>query len=470
MPARKFGSGQEIPFYDYAPDLTLTTPGLVLDANFAIPTVKGYAARNTAAAWTTAGAIPGGPPLGGIIAQYSDGTTSIIVGTATHLYRLVGNTWNSIGTGTATQQKPWNFAQFADDVLATSGANTNILVAPGPTGTFANLDATAPTNATTIIAVAGFAAAYVKNEWFNSSAGTDTSWTPNTQTQSGSGFLYDVAGNITAATPYLRNQIIWKADSTWMLTYIGGTQVWGSQLLSPSVGAYSQGCVCPMPTGIAFLGTDDFYLCAGYTPQRIPNNFKEDFFRRLSKDANGNPNALQYTTSWFDPISAVCYWHYQSAVAPFGFMNMPDQYVGWNSRSGRWTHGSLNTPLVLPNTQPGMQSGFYFDSNNVLQSWTGVPTNMMIITGYQGDADNLTQLQKVRVAYTPGLYPTSQLCIPQHVYRLGDSPTVEPAGAIAADGWFSIRQTDRYHNVQINTVGPCEMMAIAYEGRLAGVR
>jgi hypothetical protein len=277
-------------------------------------------------------------------------------------------------------------------------------------------------------------------------------------------------GNIVASAPFFRNAILWKKFSMYMLTYVGGTQVWGNQILSPGTGTWGQGCVCLTPTGIVFLGTDDFYLCQGYTPQRIPNNFKENFFRNLVKDASGNPTQLQYTTSWYDPIAAVAYWHYVSSVAPFGFMNMPDQYVGWNARSGRWCHGALNTSLLLPQSQPGMMSGFYFDSNNVLQSWTGTPSNMMITTGYQGDADNLTQLQKVRVSYTPGLYPTSQIVIPQHVYRLGDSPTVETGAGLAADGWFSLRQTDRYHQMQINTVGPCEMMAVAYEGRLAGVR
>jgi hypothetical protein len=60
--------------------------------------------------------------------------------------------------------------------------------------------------------------------------------------------------------------------------------------------------------------------------------------------------------------------------------------------------------------------------------------------------------------------------IPMHVYRLGDYPKVEAAALLAADGWHNLRFTDRYHQVQIQTNGPCEIMSMAYEGRLAGVR
>jgi hypothetical protein len=112
----------------------------------------------------------------------------------------------------------------------------------------------------------------------------------------------------------------------------------------------------------------------------------------------------------------------------------------------------------------------YFDANGVLQSWTGPPTTMFILTGYQGDADNLTQLQKVRVQYNQGQIPQSQVLLPMHVYRMGDYPTVESAAVLASDGWFNLRATDRYHQVQLSTNGSCEIMAMAFEGRIAGVR
>lgn len=471
MPIRKLGQGQEVPFYDFAPDLNLTTPGIILDASGAIPTIKGYRARPSAV--QISNSLPSAP-LGAYVALYANGTTRIIAGTSNSLNYLVPGTggglgaWTNIGLGyTATW--PWVFTQFGEDVLATSAGNTNIQVANGPTGSFTNLGGSPPTNAASVLSVAGFAAAYSGSEWFNSSAGTDTGWPPNVTTQSGSGFLYDYPGNIIASAALFRNQIVWKKDSTWMLTYIGGDQVWSSQVLSANTGTWGQGCVCPMPTAIAFLGTDDFYICQGAAPQRIPNSMKEWFFSICHKDANNNPDQLNLTSSWFDPLSATCYWHFVSQNPPYA--GVPDRYVGWNSRSGRWVPGYLNTPLVVWNTQDGQQSGLYFDSNYALWQWSGPPSNMFILTGYQGDQDNLTQLQKVRVSYNQGYYPRSQTCTPMHVYRLGDYPTVDaPAVFNQLDGWFNLRATDRYHQVQVATVGQCEIMAMAYEGRLAGVR
>lgn len=466
MPIRKLGQGQETPFYDFAPDLNLTTPGIILDASSCVPSVKGYKARNSAVQVApvlpnTAGGVYE-PPLGGYVALYSNGTTSILVGTATRLFRLVSGAWTAIGSG-YTATFPWVFTQFADDVLATSPTNTNIQVAAGPTGTFGNLTGSPPTNASTIISVAGFAAAYNKNEWFNSSAGVDTAWPPNVTTQSGSGFLYDYPGNIVAAAALARQQIVFKQASMFMLSYVGGTQVWSSQILSSNTGTWGQGCVCPMPTAVAFLGTDDFYICQGAAPTRIPNNMKEWFFITAA------PQYLPIVSSWYDPLSAACFWHFVSNNPPYA--GVPDRYVAWNSRSGRWVPGYLNTPLVIWNTQPGQQAGLYFDqTTGALMSWTGAPTNMFVLTGFQGDPDNLTQIQKVRFGYTTQFYPQSQELVPMHVRRLGDYPHVEPSAPIAADGWFSLRHTDRYHQVQLSTTGPCEIMSLAVEGRLAGVR
>jgi hypothetical protein len=480
MPIRKLGSGQEVPFADFAPDQNLTTPGIIIDASNAIPTIKGYKARPSpvqiAPALPLTGTGQTEPPLGAYVALYQNGTTSLIAGTATRLFRLSAGAWTQIGSG-YTATFPWVFTQFGEDVLATSAGNLNMQVANGPTGTFSNLGPGTgdppPNNAPTVISVAGFAASYTGSAWTNSGAGVDTGWSlpghaNNSSTLAANGFLYDYPGSIVAAAALFRNQIVFKKNSTWLLTPAAYPTVWSSQVLSSNTGTWGQGCVCPMPTAISFLGTDDFYICQAAAPQRIPNSMKEWFFNTVHKDTNGNPDQLQNTSSWYDPMTAICYWHFVSQNPPFA--GIPDRYVGWNSRSGRWVPGYLNTPLVVWNTQPGMQSGMYFDTNGALQQWSGVPTTMFILTGYQGDADNLTQLQKVRVSYNQGLLPQSQTLIPMHAYRMGDFPTVESAGILALDGWFSIRQTDRYHQVQLSTNGGCEIMAMAYEGRIAGVR
>lgn len=484
MPIRKLGSGQEVPFYDFAPDSNLTTPGIILDAQNAMPTIKGYKTRNSAVQVAPALPLTGTGqtevPLGAYVPLYKDGTTSVIVGTATRLFRLVSGAWTQIGSGyTATW--PWVMTQFAEDVIATSAGNSNMQLATGPTGTFANFPAatvsgatTPPTNSPSVLSVAGFAVGFQNNAWTTSGAGSDLNWAPVggasiPSTQASTGYLYDFPGNIIASAALFRNMILFKQNSMFMLNFVGSATVtWNNQILSGNTGTWGQGCVCQMPTAVAFLGTDDFYICQASAPQRIPNSLKEWFFTQVHVDANGNPDQLNLTSSWYDPLTGAVYWHYVSKTPPYA--NTPDRYVAWNSRSGRWVPGYLSTPLVVWNTQPGRQSGLYFDTNGNLMSWTGAPTTMYLLTGYQGDADNLTQLQKVRCSFTQGYMPTSQTLTPMHAYRMGDYPTVESNGILAPDGWHNIRQTDRYHQVQISTSGPCEIQAMAYEGRIAGVR
>ena len=468
MPVRKLGEAVEVPFDDFAPDKPITSPGIILDAHDYVPTIKGYKARNSPALYAAA---LGGTPLGAYVALYADGTTSVIVGTATHLYRLILGVWTPIDTtGPFAATHPWNFAQFGDDVIAVNPDVAQPQVANGAAGTFANLGGTPPTNPTTVISVSGFAVMYKLNEWFNSSAGTDTGWTPNVQTQSGSGFLYDYPGNIVAASPFFRNQIVWKKQAMWLLSYVGGTQVWSSELISVGTGTWSQSCVVGLPEAVAFLGTDDFYISQGYAPSRIPNNLKEWFFDvSIYRDPTTNePTFLGNTQSWFDPVESVAYWHYVSASNANS--NLPDQYVAWNTRNNRWSHGYLNTNLVVNNTQPGITTGLYFDTANVLRTWTGTPGNCSILTGFQGDPDNLTQLQRVRGTYNQNFYPTSQNLIPLSAYILGQAPTVGTPGTLGQDAWFNLRQTNRYHQVQLSTVGASEIQALAYEMRVSGVR
>ena len=460
------GIATEIPIKDWAPDLDPTSPGILLDTNVVEPTLKGFKARNSAVQY--APALPA-KPMGAYIAQYASGATSILAGTAAHLYRLIAGVWTVVDTtGPFAVTHPWQFAQFADDVIAVNPDVTAPQVAAGIAGTFAALGGSPPSNPTTVISVAGFAAMYNANEWFNSSAGTDTGWTPNVQTQSASGFLYDFPGNIVAAAPFFRQQVLWKLNSMYLLTYIGGTLVWQSQIMSGSTGTWGQGCVIQMPEAIAFLGTDDFYISQGYAPTRIPNNIKEFFFANVAKDANGFPTQLQNTLSWYDPINAVAYWHYVSNVAPFA--GVPDQYVSWNTRANRWGHGYLSTPWVIGNTQSTLLNGFYFDTNNVLQTWSGTPTTMFLLSGYLGEPGHLTQVQKIRAKYTPGFYPTSETLIPMSTPILGKPDIVYPAAILGQNDWFNTRVTDRYIRAQLNTVGACEVSAMAYEARQAGRR
>jgi hypothetical protein len=450
------GSGKSIPLQDYAPDLPSDTPGILLDCNNAIPTTKGYKARN--APVQVAPPLPG-PVFGSYLAYYSNGTTSIFGSTSSQAYRLVSGAWQACGISFGATGRV-RFTQFNDDVILVN-STVSPLVAAGPSGNFAIL-AGSPPSSTTAISVAGAVVLFSGANWTNSAFGNDISWTPDVQTLAGTGTLYDYPGNIVAAAPIFRAMVVFKQDAIWLGTFTGAPFIWNFQLISAETGTWGQECVCVLPDSIAFLGIDDFYVTTGYTPTRIPNNVRRYFFDHV------NMNYIQLTTSWYDAPNATIYWHWCSTEAPSPPNH--DRYVAYNVRVGKWATGYLEMNTVIGATAPGDMNGYYWADDHSLWSWTGTPSAMRLTTGYLGSPSRLSQLMRVRATYSAGLYPTGESLISFHTNVLGQPDSQGPQTVLGADDWFNFRQYDRYHRVQLNTSGPAEVQALAYEYRQGGVR
>jgi hypothetical protein len=456
------GEGQYVPLQDYAPDLPSDTPGILLDCNNALPSTKGYKSRNAPA--QVAPAVPG-PIYGSYLAYYSDQSTSVLAATNSQIYRLVSGAWQASGIAyAATAGTRVRFTQFNDDVIAVA-PGISPLVATGPTGTFAILPGTTgspPSNASVVLSIAGTVVMFKGANWYNSAFGNDTTWTPDVQTLAATGTLYDYPGPIVAAAPIFRAMVVFKENAIWLGTFTGAPFVWNFQLISAETGTWGQECVVVLPDSIAFLGIDDFYVTTGYTPTRIPNNIRRWFFD------NVNQQYLPLVTSWYDALNVTIFWHYCSKQAP----NPPscDRYVAYNLRMGKWATGYLEMNSVIGNTQPGAMNGYYFDDQKQLWSWTGAPGTMMLKTSYMGQPSRLTQLMRVRASFSEGTYPTSESLVPYHTYILGQPDGTGPDTVLGADDWFNFRQYDRYHRVQLNTVGPTTVQGFAYEYRVGGTR
>jgi hypothetical protein len=456
---------------EFAPNYPSDDLGLILDMQGGIPSISGYRARNAPAPY--APALPEAP-LGGCVALYSSGAVSVLAAGAQHIWRLVAGAWvQADSTGGYGVTQPWNFTQFNDDVIAFNGSLAAPQVATGSAGTFGNLGGSPPANMFTGISVGGVLVGYVGPNWANSAAGTDNNWTPNVQTQAGTGTLYDYPGNIVAAASFFRMQIVFKAASMYILSYIGQDTIWQNQLASNATGTWGQGSVVVGPEAVYFIGNDDFYMTQGYTPTRLPgingiNGVRHWFF------SNANPAYLANTLGWYDPVNSVVNWHWVSNQAPYP--GVPDRVLSYHIRSNRWGTDYINAKYVFPNTQPGLTSGLYFDVNNVLQSWTDTPATMGLLTGYAGDPSNLSQVIRARPQYqasaalaSNGL-PSSQTLTPLSVYVLGDTDAVGDPATFGADYWGYYRETNRYHRLHLVTTGPCEVVGWAYEARAAGNR
>lgn len=476
MPLYQQGQSQTVELADFAPDLDPTMPsqgqGILLDMDQAIPTLKGFQALNAAAPYV-AGALPE-TPTGSTIGYYSTGATQFWAGGANHLYRPFGSIWvqaDSMGT-TPFGAGRWRFAQFNDDMIAVGGAGITPQVATGTTGTFAALGGSPPVGATCVVAINGQVLMFAGANWYASALGTDNNWTPDIQTQAGSGTLYDYPGNVVAAAPIYRNALVFKNTATWLFQYVGGQAVWGNQLVSDFTGAWGQESVVPLPDGVAWIGTDDFYFSGGYTPQAIPNNLKEWFFDVA------DPTQLANALGRYDPYHGVIWWFFVSKATPSA--GVPDRYVNYSRRAQRWGTGYLNTPSVpSPNTQPGLIAGYYFDTNNILQSYSGTPGIMRLKTGYYGDEALLGQVMRVRPRYN--ISPKSSSLATFNTNHVGGTNIVGPAGVLGNDGWFYYRAYNRWHQWELTTVGTEETLttnadvgpevcAFSHDYRVGGIR
>lgn len=492
-------SAIELPLIDFAPDLaynaSVNARGVVLiDMDGAMPTTKGYQCLNSLEAYAEAPSPATGAPapedvLGSTVTYFSNGVAKIYFGGPTQLWRLDGNSWVSVGSGFNTKAR-WRFAQWGDDVIAVnSGGGADgapvtphppivaPLVAHGATGTFAPLAGGPPTNATTVVSVNGQVMMFSGADWYCSALDTDSDWTPDVQTQAGHGPLYDFPGSVVAAVPLFRNVVVFKETATWLFTYVGGRAVWSNQPISNLTGTWCQESVIVLPDKIAFVGRDDFYTCSGYTPQHIPNNLKEWFFDIA------DPTAFRFMLSRYDETHGICYWYFVSRTPPL--FQVPDRWIGWNSRTGKWaagyldeTEGAISVPF--PNQQPGILTGLIFQSDRVLRSWTGAPGAARYDTGYFGVAGTFTQAMRAKPVYY--VEPERATLLPWHTRTLGGADINGGTTFLnQRDGWYYFRQYDRWHRIQIMTVGPnikpttvsqtgCEISALAMDWRPGGWR
>src|SRR3990167_7732873 len=275
------GQAKEIPIGDFAPDLPMDTPGIILDAVGARPTIAGFRPLPNLSEFGDA--LPT-KPLGSYLAYYSDETTKLFAATEAGLWRLNGTSWVDAGVFPSSLSHV-QFTQFGDDVLCVgSGAvgNKRVLIAAAMGNTF-SLIAWSPQNPTVIVAVGGQVLTFVGQTWFSSAAGDDTDWTADVATLAATGTLYDFPGPVIAASSVYRNALAFKKNGILLGQQSGPPFSWTWEPVSNLTGTWGQGCVVRGPSWVAFIGVDNFYMTTGYGPEPIPNNLASWFFRTVNR-------------------------------------------------------------------------------------------------------------------------------------------------------------------------------------------
>lgn len=92
--------------------------------------------------------------------------------------------------------------------------------------------------------------------WFASDVGDYTQWTPGASNDSANGRLLDTNGPITGAAVLGNYVYVFKSDSIYRGTYVGGTLKWRWELVYRGIGmnADFKHSICPAGNYIAFMG------------------------------------------------------------------------------------------------------------------------------------------------------------------------------------------------------------------------
>lgn len=490
-------SGPFIPLLGFAPDLDPSQPGVIVDCQFLLPTLKGMKAANR----PTPARLPVLPAqtTGAATVVLLSGTARAFAGMPTKLYEAVSNAWVDVtrvsltsfewaagdpldahmtepalqvaGTPipyTGTVDNTWRFAQFGNVTIATNGADP--LQQSNTNGPFADI-AGAPV-AALLDVTQGFV--FVANttdatygqrpdSWYCSALYDQTKWVPDIGTQCATGRLIDTPGPNTACKALGSNIVIYKATSFYYGVYQGPPIIWAFTVVSNNIGVPTQEAVVNIGTAHLFVGNDNFYKYDGTRPEPIGDQLKEWFF------ANRNPSATFRMRSMYDQRASLVYWFFVSTNSPDG--KTLDRGIVFNFRANKWGRADYTVESVFDNISGQMtydQMGTFYptwdqlpavayespfwvqyervpsviDTTHQVQTLTGAATVSGFKTGEMGDDEDYTDLQYVRLRCLND--PDSGLMSAQHRETLGSNDfqtTTNPY----VDGKFDCDVSARWH-------------------------
>ena len=283
------------PFGEWTPDLPngiSSISNLLPIANGYIP-VKGFSAITSAVA---------APIKGGASFVSSTGTTVLLAGTASNLYKYAAGSWTSVVSGASATR--WRFTQFGDHVICANGAQ--LISYDIEAGTAAAISG-APT-ATEVATVRDFvmaggadgSATEVRWSQFNDSSSWDTGINQaDTQPLPDGGKIMAIVGG--------EYGIILQKGAVRRASYVGEVGgldiVFQFDVISSELGCMAQGSVANVGRMIFFLSERGFEMCDGENVVPISNEkFDRWFFSTYSRSEIDN------MVSAVDPRNNIVLW------------------------------------------------------------------------------------------------------------------------------------------------------------------
>jgi hypothetical protein len=456
----------KIRFIDFMPDVDTIIPGALLDMSNLVPSAKGYRTYPRLAKYSINN-LPN-PVLGTYTGLFGDVLT-VLAGTVDKLYWLNAFTLTDSGLlPGAPVTGRWRFDFYAGEVVIVNGIDPPYTYNGT---TFANL-AGSPPVASIVQATDYSLFLFPPNsaDWISTL--NSTLWTPSIATETVTGTIRRVGGNITAAHRLRGGIAIYKRTSLTFGRFTGPPFYWDfGNGVSDLVGAPGQESVANVGDAHYFPGPDDFYSFDGYSLQRIPNQLKEWFFATLDQHAS------HLIAARWDQKRSLIFWHFPS-INSGGVL---DCWICYDVRNKKWSADTNATDIDMPvfSVIPTVEttydalttryptygamnfmygdlhggiteiSGAFRASDHALCLYNGQPMSSSFTMHDFGDRENLYQVISLKPHYE--IYPVEGATIQPLNQRLpGTALTPGNARPLASDGHFNVFNTallQRYKHI-----------------------
>lgn len=467
-----------VPLRGFMPDADQTVLGVLSDCENLIPTLKGYAGRNSLVTPLNVPALAAACTGAATVTKLT-GARRIFAGTATAIYELVGGAWDDVSKSGGYTAGDWSIAQFGDSTLA---ATSGHVIQRSTTGDFADISG-AP-QAEIIFSVNNFVMALNTNtsadQWHCCAAYDDTDWTESTTTLSASGRLVSAPGTLTAGGRLGEYAVAYKGRAIYLGQFVGAPDVWQWQLVRGG----NAGCVGKRAwtdvDGVHFLvGEDNFWLFDGSTPVPLADGILKKWF------SNNSSKSYKYlTTCVYDKATSLVWVFYPSTNA-----SSLDSALVYHVQTKQWGRASINiessmvyvTPSItidgldsyaatidelpaIPFDSPfwnaASRSLAVFNASHQLQIFSGQSVSSSFTTGDVGDDYLYSLLQRIKLRFATK--PTTAEATLYEKENSGDDWT-ETETVTMENSTFDVLQSSRWHKAKISFTGPVEITAMNAE-------
>lgn len=454
----------------WAPDLDPATPGVLIDANGAIPQSDGFMAvapftSVTGAINVRAMAIVNvGPTRQDFYTvEYTSDTTA---STAT-IYNFSGWSGTVRYTYTAeTYTTPVVIRQFDSETYFARRGSPLVVADASGTAVTAIIAPSFGTIEVTKDFVIGFDAD-TGFDWHCSAFGDGRDWNLSVSNQCVRGSFFNKQGPIVAAGRSGESVLAFTETQTWVGRYVGPPEAWQWEELSREVGCVGAEAVTETPYGVCWLGNHDIYIFNG--GQFAPLNtvgVRRTLFESLNRDM------LRYAQVAWDRKRGLLWvlaaasnqttYSYRNKAYAYHFdsKRWSPAYIGEIRAANQLTVQNFDVAGFLGENRASDELlfardvGFGLNEICFLDSTKQTAASATIQTAYIGDPVQLSMVRSVRPRYsTKNTGADGTMVLETRLKSFDGGATASQTAVLDADFKYNTRQTGRYHSVILTLKG-----------------